>query len=588
MDISKQITQQQPEQQPLTPPAASGFLNYTIPCFSVLARAASIFFGFDISGMTILGQIVSLVTFCRFFRLDLWSFLNNLIFSSVSVRTDDEVYNMVMLWVARQEFAHNARHVFANTNVYSRNRIMYPIFDAENNQSDDDDDQGAHVDVTTGASSFRKQALHYTPSYGSHLFWYKKQPLFFERLMQAEQQTIGIPTEKEEIRIWCLGTNPGILKELMLDARQLHKAKDAHKTVIFRASMTEKGWQRCMSRLNRPLSTVILKEDVKQGLIDDAADYLKPTTREWYANRGIPYRRGYLLYGPPGTGKSSLSVSLAGHFGLKIYIVSLSSGNVTDDYLSRLFQQLPSRCIVLLEDIDSAGLTHTREGEAIPSDTQRTSAATGSANGSAPRSQGPVSLSGLLNVLDGVASQEGRILIMTTNHIEKLDKALIRPGRVDMRIRFGLADSAMAAAIFRAIYAPGDAEETTLKAEDEIGSDLAELKDTLDEKLTLFRERINEQARIFGEKIPAGEFSPAEIQGLLLRHKSDLEGALTSVESWVAAKREEREEAVMKEADKARREEEDAQKKQEEKMEQEQKKQEQKEQEQKDDKEQKE
>lgn len=51
-----------------------------------------------------------------------------------------------------------------------------------------------------------------------------------------------------------------------------------------------------------------------------------------------------------------------------------------------------------------------------------------------------MSLSALLNVLDGVASQEGRVLIMTTNHIEKLDAALVRSGRVDKKVEFRLAD----------------------------------------------------------------------------------------------------------------------------------------------------
>ena len=68
---------------------------------------------------------------------------------------------------------------------------------------------------------------------------------------------------------------------------------------------------------------------------------------------------------------------------------------------------------------------------------------------------GRLSLSGLLNILDGVASQEGRVLIMTTNHIEKLDKALIRPGRVDMSVRFGLADEGMSAAISRVVREEG-------------------------------------------------------------------------------------------------------------------------------------
>jgi chaperone BCS1 len=123
-------------------------------------------------------------------------------------------------------------------------------------------------------------------------------------------------SEREEISISCLGRNPAIIKRLLHEARDAFLKKDEAKTAIYRgttkAGSSEPQWQRCMSRVSRPFSTVILNDKVKQDLIDDVTDYLNPTTRRWYANRGIPYRRGYLLYGPPGTGKSSLSLALAG------------------------------------------------------------------------------------------------------------------------------------------------------------------------------------------------------------------------------------------------------------------------------------
>ena len=81
-----------------------------------------------------------------------------------------------------------------------------------------------------------------------------------------------------------------------------------------------------------------------------------PATARWYANRGIPYRRGYLFHGPPGTGKTSLAFALAGFFGLHIYAVSLLDSTLTEEELGTLFKDLPPRCIVLLEDIDVAGL----------------------------------------------------------------------------------------------------------------------------------------------------------------------------------------------------------------------------------------
>jgi len=168
---------------------------------------------------------------------------------------------------------------------------------------------------------------------------------------------------------------------------------------------------------------------------------------------------------------------------------------------------------------------------------------------------GALSLSGLLNILDGVASQEGRILIMTTNHIEKLDKALIRPGRVDRTLHFGLADEAMTASIFRAIYSPYE-NEVAPSRRGRVGAKVVEVEDTVaDEKeRAVIRKRVGEQAERFAKKIPELEFSPAEIQGLLLQHKHDPAAAIAAVESWVIRTRNEKKEKAAEEAEKKRKE----------------------------------
>lgn len=87
------------------------------------------------------------------------------------------------------------------------------------------------------------------------------------------------------------------------------------------------------------MPTVILDETVKSLLLRDLLDFFELTALGWYSDRGIPYQRGYLWHGPPGTGKSSLSLSIAGEFGLDIYVVNLSS--INDKDLSTLFSKLP-------------------------------------------------------------------------------------------------------------------------------------------------------------------------------------------------------------------------------------------------------
>ncbi|KAF4955802.1 hypothetical protein FSARC_11755 [Fusarium sarcochroum] len=548
----------------VNPPTQFAILDFLFPGFSTFSSLVHAYLGIDLNLYLPLLLVVSGITFAWQYISDYaWGIVNNHLMSSVRIRTDDEIYNIVMAWVATQRFAQGSRRFMVNTNINSRSWFLFRWDDDEN-----EDD---------GGSGSTKKPLQYTPSVGSHFFWYKGHVLLFERHENRERNSFLTSSEREELSISCFGRNPRILKELLLDARTQYLKKDEKKTLIYRGALGSAGsdpsWQRCMSRASRPVSTVILNEKVKNDLIEDVEDYLNPNTRRWYSNRGIPYRRGYLLYGPPGTGKSSLSLALAGFFRMRIYMVSLSSVMANEETLATLFAELPRKCVVLLEDIDTAGLTHTREntkGEnpqetavAAPVPTAPSKPGDPPA---APAIPGRLSLSGLLNILDGVASQEGRVLIMTTNHIEKLDKALIRPGRVDMIVKFGLADADMTASIFRAIYAPYEGEDVTGKGFDVAKVEYVDLEEAqkqaaLAEKTRLETvERVNALATKFAAKVPELEFSPAEIQGLLLKNKRDPEAVIDAVDDWVVETRKEKKVKEIEDAEKRRKEEQDARK----------------------------
>jgi len=154
---------------------------------------------------------------------------------------------------------------------------------------------------------------------------------------------------------------------------------------------------------------------------------------------------GYLLYGEPGTGKSSTIHAIAGELGLEIYDISLSNPNIDDHNLARMISDTPARCILLLEDLDCA-FPHSREDDSDDENEQD------------PNMPGPVlakskvTLSGLLNVLDSISSEEGRVTFATTNHIENLDPALIRPGRMDVKIRYNLASTKQVEQVFKRFY----------------------------------------------------------------------------------------------------------------------------------------
>jgi chaperone BCS1 len=347
------------------------------------------------------------------------------------------------------------------------------------------------VFVVDDAIKTKTKPLHYLPWKVSLWFQYKNHLLMFQCTEKDSRQ---------EISISCVGRSPKVLREFFDECRVEYLKQIQRKTSVFEHG--EGGWKKTRARDIRPISTVIMDEDEKELVLKDIEDFLQQETRRWYTSRGMPYRRGYLLFGPPGTGKSSFSLSIAGQYELDIYVLNLSG--VNDNSLNHLFAELPQQCVILLEDVDAAGAARTDDGE-------RAEKKGGSKSG--------LTLSGLLNALDGVTSQEGRILIMTTNHIEHLDDALIRPGRVDRKVFFRLADKKMSSQLFRTIFkqTPEDHRSPERKIDDET---------------------IEMLANEFAAKMPEQVFSPAEILSFLLDRKKSPADAVADVTEWVVQTKE--------------------------------------------------
>ncbi|KZP24080.1 hypothetical protein FIBSPDRAFT_889049 [Athelia psychrophila] len=106
------------------------------------------------------------------------------------------------------------------------------------------------------------------------------------------------------------------------------------------------------SKHKRIISIIVLSPGVKKMLLNDAKDFFK--SEKWYADRGIPFRRGYLLHRVPGSGKSSLIHAIAGELMLDIYTLSLSPLWISDGTLTTLMSSVPARGVVFLEDLDVA------------------------------------------------------------------------------------------------------------------------------------------------------------------------------------------------------------------------------------------
>ncbi|CAK4030636.1 mitochondrial chaperone bcs1 [Lecanosticta acicola] len=363
----------------------------------------------------------------------------------------------------------------------------------------------------------QRQELSYVPSVGSNVFYWNGYKLRIlreadqtEQLVDSTGQAMRGHTKVRESDITIstyslFGGDIEIIKAFLDHVDKTAEPADEVFTRIHRISKYMRDgelWDRPISRAPRGLESVTMEAEKKQNIVQDLQDYLHPSAKIWYANRGIPWRRGYLLYGPPGTGKTSFTVAIAGHFSLDVFIVSMTMLDLTDDRLEQLFDLLPTRCVVLLEDIDSAGI-------------QRESMKPSTSGQSGKKSKSPkrtrVSLAGLLNVIDGPCSAEGRVLFLTSNSPDSLDPALVRSGRIDRKILFGHASSEVTEKMFLHIFSSAPGEKPSHIAEQ---YDLPAL------------------AKEFAAKMPEDKLTPAEIQNFLLENRDDVLGAVEKVGKW--------------------------------------------------------
>ncbi|KAL2139224.1 hypothetical protein VTI28DRAFT_5484 [Corynascus sepedonium] len=415
--------------------------------------------------------------------------LHQHLMASIDISSSDGVYLYLTEWLASQP-----------------NLLQSRFLTAQRVSEDSWEDEGGpdlkktcvSPDGSNVGLNFSKREstvpVRFMPAIGKHEFRFRGTRFALEKervsLFNSNAGIHGMFKEEERIVLSCFGRSPEPIKQLLQHAKEEYYNSHQAKTRIW-APVKDirpwRAWQEAASRLTRPMSTVVLDDEQKVRILSDFREFLVPTAKRFYAERGIPLRRGYLFHGPPGTGKTSLCFALAGVFGLDIFVIRGLGSELTEEDLMQLFISLPPRCVVLLEDIDAAGVKRIEDPTADSSDKKG------------------ISLSGLLNAIDGLTSQEGRVLIMTTNKPDNLDKALIRPGRIDLQVVFTNATQEQAKKLFVRMYEPDSSMVSEL-------------------------EHVSTQ---FAAKIPPEKFSPAEIQGFLLQRKGEAQRALAEVDEWV-------------------------------------------------------
>lgn len=279
-------------------------------------------------------------------------------------------------------------------------------------EDDDDDDVGFDYRLTPGR--------------GSH--WIRHSGWFYRVYREVPNEA---HTNSQRVREVIYITTPGwsrtrIIK--LLDEAKATLAKRESFTVMVRRLTY---WDVLDRRRPRPLSSLVLPPGLVESVVDDIQAFR--ASEDWYTDNGVPYRRGYFFIGPPGGGKTSTALAIAGHFGMSVYVLNLGSMG-GDDALIDACAEVPANAMLLIEDVDAASAAVKREpvkkGE---KDTR-------------------ISLSALLNCIDGAVAREGRVLVMTSNHPERLDPALTRAGRVDMTVEFPFAGFDEASRLFARFF----------------------------------------------------------------------------------------------------------------------------------------
>ena len=317
---------------------------------------------------------------------------------TATVRFPDPSFDYLVAWLNSIPYSRKSRSVEVTVDKQSKRDTDY----------DDQDDDNSKLPV-----------FLFTPSVGSHVFLHGRNVIWLSRDRTAQASPgkggslfggghgAGI---EQSFTVRCFGHSQEPIRKLMEEAANVFMKPKDDRTRLLTAAYG--SWREIGRVRQRSTDSVVLPTGVWDSILDDCRWFLG--SQEWYRQRGVPYRRGYLLEGVPGAGKTATVQAIAGELGMTLCIMTVSGFGMSDQDLSNLFTSLPNKSIVLLEDIDAAF----------------------ESRGKTEDNESKVTFSGLLNCIDGAASSEGRILFMTTNHVDKLDPALIRPGRCDVKIHY--------------------------------------------------------------------------------------------------------------------------------------------------------
>jgi chaperone BCS1 len=325
-------------------------------------------------GGLVLMLVGAILAYARSVPFQIYEFLKSRAIISVEIEKSDTAYEWMLSWL--------------DANPTDRSRRL----SVETRQRGERSERDYEVLFSPlGYHFFRR---------GRRLFW-----IYRNREKQNVNNMISL---YENLTISTVSRNKNAINQVIIEAKSISEDRKKDKILIHTTSSYGE-WYEMARRSPRRLNSLVLPKHVIDQTLEDIKEFDK--AEDWYHDIGVPYRRGYLLYGPPGNGKTSLIFAIASELRKDLAVINLSSSSLDDKALVELLGRVPPNSLLLVEDIDAIFVQRKKQSN-----------------------DNKVTFSGLLNALDGVASSEGRILFMTTNFPERLDEALVRPGRVDQKV----------------------------------------------------------------------------------------------------------------------------------------------------------
>jgi chaperone BCS1 len=255
---------------------AKFFADWRLPGASTLLSLATLF-SFFLSQWTNIPALSSL-----------WQPLTRRLTASVVLHSEDRLTKEVIDWVAAK--------------ILWPRRARFWVAHSDNTEMERQREQRRLYGPARRYRSLeRNDSIQFAPENQSTWFIFQRRVFVVQLLANYKPPTpYSYGRDEEAIKIVCIGRSMTPIKDFLTACREF--AKRHVETFVSIYTSTDCRWQEQNLQPARPLETIHLDADVKQDLIADICDYVDPKTRRFYADRGIPYRRGYLLHGPPGTG----------------------------------------------------------------------------------------------------------------------------------------------------------------------------------------------------------------------------------------------------------------------------------------------